>query len=314
MSFLNKKILNYTIGRKPAEAKGGKMSMRLTPSGWGFCGLMGCVFLLSINFSNNLIFAMTFLLAGIAMVGGYHTRSNVKGLVLGEWRSTPVFAGQDAVCRLSVGNPKPNPRHGLLAACSEPFQSVEKQLPGGEQTELILKRPAPQRGRLPSVRAHLQSSFPLGIFRAQLVSGSLPSGLVYPAPVGDQPVSDQPVGREAHLRAESGNYTDMRRYAAGDPLSHIHWQALARFDELYTKEFDGAEGLPALWLRWDDVLASETEQKLSQLCRWVLDTHQKNREYGLELPGITLEPAGDEAHQQDCLRELALYGKTERAV
>ena len=103
----------------------------------------------------------------------------------------------------------------------------------------------------------------------------------------------------------------MRRYTPGDPLSRIHWKALARFDELYTKEFDGAQGQPALWLRWDDVKAAGIEEKLSQLCRWIVEAHAQNREYGLEIPGTKIDPADGESHQQSCLVALALYEENE---
>jgi uncharacterized protein (DUF58 family) len=86
---------------------------------------------------------------------------------------------------------------------------------------------------------------------------------------------------------------------------------MARFDELYTKEFDGARGRPALWLRWEDVRAAGTERKLSQLCRWILDAHKQNREYGLEIPGAVIEPSSGEVHRFACLTALALYGEPE---
>jgi uncharacterized protein (DUF58 family) len=291
-----------------------KLRIRVTPSGWGFCGLICCTFLMSVNFSNNLIFAMTFLLSGIAMVGWYHTRTNVSRLRFANWRIEPVFAGQNAIYRMSVENDSQRTRHGLWAKSLGSLEGAEKHVRAGEQTEVILQRPAPQRGHLKPAPTSMQSCFPLGIFEARIMTGELPKCLVYPAPQGKQLIPDQPVGRQAHLLAESGNYTDMRRYAAGDALSHIHWQALARFDELYTKEFDGAEGQPALWLRWEDVRTSGTEEKLSQLCRWVLDAHQQNREYGLEIPGLKLEPADGESHLQHSLEALACYGKTEPAT
>ncbi|HAI13033.1 MAG TPA: DUF58 domain-containing protein [Phycisphaerales bacterium] len=287
-----------------------KLRTRLTPSGWGFLGLIFCAFLMSVNYTNNLIFAMTFLLIAIALVGWYHTRMNLKGLIVASWRSSPVFAGQNAVYQLAVENDSAKSRHGLSAS-SAGIQGNEKHLVQGEQTQMTLARPTTSRGRLQAADASIDSCFPLGIFRARLFTGELPQCLVYPTPQGEQPLPDHPVGKQAHLQSESGTYTDMRRYTPGDPLSHIHWKAMARFDELYTKEFDGAQGKPALWLCWDDVNASGVEEKLSQLCRWVLDAHGQNREYGLEVPGTQIQPADGDAHLHNCLAALALYGESE---
>lgn len=295
-----------------AEPKRMRVKMRLTPSGWGFLGLIFCGFLMSVNFSNNLIFAMTFLLISIALVGWYHTRVNVKGLLLADWKAEPVFAGQRAVYRMGVENRGRMGRHGLTVRAKNSVDGDESHLADNEKKDMVLERTANERGILAPIQSLLCSSFPLGIFEARMTAGVLPECLVYPVPVGDQPIPEQSAGGLAHLQAESGTYTDMRRYSPGDPMSRISWKVFAKFDELYTKEFDGAQGQPALYLRWDDVYVSGTEQKLSQLCRWVLDAHKKNREFGLELPGTTIEPANEEPHLLDCLRALALFGKTEQ--
>lgn len=303
-SILSKSI---SFGQWKAIPKG-SLSVRLTPSGWGFSGLILCLFLMSINFSNNLIFAMTFLMVSIACVGWYHTRINVRGLRLGEWHVQPVFAGQTISYRVSVTNPISRMRHGIMAKASGHQKQREQSFSANEQLDVLLDRAATERGRLTGGPAHLQSVFPLGIFEVRLAASELPECLVYPKPEGGQPLPDRLAGRDAHLSAESGSFTEMRRYAPGDSLSHINWKAMARFDELYTKEFDGAEGKPALWLRWEDVTAGGVESKLSQLCQWVLEVHQQNREFGLELPGLSIEPASSEAHMKRCLEALACYG------
>lgn len=292
----------------------GRVATRPTPAGWGFAGLILCGFLMAVNFSNNLIFAMTALLVSIALVGWYHTRVNLSGLVCADWKTEPVFAGQKAIWRLTVENGGRQGRHGLRAVSPGALEAGERHLAGGEQGELLLERRTVDRGTLASAPAHLGSCFPLGIFEARLMTKGVPACLVYPRPAGEQPLPERTSGRQAHLQSESGTYTDMRRYAPGDPLSRVSWRAFARFDELYTREFDGAQGQPALWLRWDDVRAGGVEQKLSQLCRWVLDAHGRNREYGLELPGTTIDPAGEESHLRRCLEALALYGETERTA
>ena len=307
-------ILSHSLPmRRPRRASNPKkLRMRLAPAGWGFLGLIGCGFLLSINFSNNLIFAMTFLLITIALVGWHFTRVNLGGLVVADWRVEPVFAGQQAVFQLQVENRAGQNRYGLRVHAPGTQGGDEHSLRPGEQVEMVLRRPAPVRGRLPRLAATIRSAFPLGLFEALLAGGELPVCLVYPAPLGAQPLPDRQSNRNAHQWKEAGSYTDMRRYTPGDPLSRISWKALARFDELYTKEFDGAQGQAALWLRWRDVCASGVEVKLSQLCRWVLDAHRLGREYGLELPGTVIAPAGEETQLRRCLETLALYGVEEQ--
>ncbi|MDR1728123.1 MAG: DUF58 domain-containing protein [Acidobacteriota bacterium] len=298
-----------TLGRKPRP---GRVRTRPTASGWGFFALISCSFLLSVNFTNNLVFTLTFLLASVAAVGWVHTRMNVRGVRLAAWRCEPVFAGQTAVYRATVENLRRERRFDLHAAlCAKPAPEAASReavhVAGGGAAELRLSRPAPARGLLRAARAEVRSGFPLGVFQARLDAGELPECLVYPAPSGGQPFPDRAADARSHLASEAGEYRDLRRFAPGDPLSRVDWKALARFDELYTKEFDGARGEPALRLRWDDVAAGDAERKLSQLCQWALEAHKQGREYGLELPGAVIAPARGEAHLRECLRALALH-------
>lgn len=305
------KLLNKNLFSKRSKSVPMKVHMHLTPSGWGFLGLIFCSFLMSVNFSNNLIFAMTFLLVSIAIVGWYYTRINVSRLRLSDWKCGHVFAGQNIIYKITVKNPEKITCIGLQAASSESVGSKEIHIKGMDQIDMTLKRKTESRGIVKSVPANIESCFPLGIFRAHKTAPPLPDCIVYPEPAGEQPFSDRSSGSQAHLASEAGTYRDIRRYSPGDPLSRIDWKAMARFDELYTKEFDGAEGQPALWLRWDDVKASGTEQKLSQLCMWILEAHKKNREFGLEIPGIVIDPSDEEAHMHKCLGVLSIYGEKE---
>ena len=307
-------LLNTQISLKSFTPGVGKVKTRLAPAGWGFLGLILCGFIMAVNFSNNLIFAMVSLLISIALVGWYQTRMNLSSLVCSDWRTAPVFAGQKAFWKLTVKNGKAYGRHGLRIVSSATKNAAEEYLAPDSETEMILEIQTAERGLIRPASANVVSLFPLGIFKATLIAKDLPECLVYPKPTGSQPIPEHAKGGQAHLSSESGTYTDMRRYSPGDPLSRISWKAFARFDDLYTKEFDGAQGQPTLWLSWDDVRSEEAESRLSQLCRWILDAHARNSEYGLELPGMKISPSEGESHLRSCLKALALYGKAEAEV
>ncbi|QPJ62491.1 MAG: DUF58 domain-containing protein [Candidatus Nitronauta litoralis] len=285
----------------------GSIRTRLTGPGWGFFLMMVCGFLMSVNFSNNLIFAMTFLLSGIALVGCWQTYWNVSGLNLEPWRCEPVFAGHDIRYQCGIENKSQRERFGLFICADSTKEIPEIEISKHDRAEV--KRCTQNRGLKPPVPVGLQSRFPLGLFRSRLSLNNLPGCLVYPAPHGEEPLPQSFEKELAHLGRESDNFAEMRRYAPGDPLSRVSWKAWARTDELYTKEFDGAEGHPALWLRLDQVRAPGLENKISQLCRWILDAHGQNREYGLELPGVRISPGNDENHKRLCLKTLALFGE-----
>lgn len=272
---------------------------------------MLCGFLMSVNFSNNLVFAMTFMLSGIALLGWWQTRINVKGLESGDWRYQAVFAGQPVVYSLQVNNLADRPRYALQLLADDIDPSAKTTLDANSDSAIRLQRNTETRGLLKEADAWLCSGFPLGLFIAKYELHDLPACLVYPRPGGNRPLPEVAEGAQAHRRNESGSYTDMRRYSAGDPVSRIAWRVLARCDEVYVKEFDGAQGQPALWLAWSSVEGLALEEKLSQLCRWVLDAERQDREYGLDIPGIGIAPGSGKAHEQNCLKALALYGVQE---
>jgi len=289
-----------------------RVKLRITPAGSGFMVLMLCGFLLSVNFSNNMIFAMTFLLVGVAVVGCWQTRANLVGLEYGVWRCSPVFVKQEIEYQLVVANPSASLRYGLYMFCRGIEVESEKMIEGNARKTLKWRTVATDRGLMKGKPVELRSRFPLGLFEARLNCGILPDCLVYPAPVGAQKFLNSSQLQMAHQKRESGDYVGMRRYVAGDPPSRIAWKALARTDELFTGEYDGAEGNSALWFCWEDVQTGTVEQKLSQLCRWVLDAHHRGQEYGLELPATVIKPGCAEKHKCVCLRVLALHDMVEQ--
>ena len=283
------------------------LKVRPTKAGSGFGSMIFCGFLMSANFSSNLIFALTFLLAGIALVSWYQTRTNLRRLKLGHWRCQPVFAGQNGVYRLAVSNGGNSKKFAIIATTIQAIPGETQLVASKAHVEFSLEQPAVSRGFIESAPAYLTSQFPLGIYQAKLCTENLPKCLVYPTPKGNQSLPGMRSDQQAHKRHESGSFTDMRRYVAGDPPSRIAWQALARTDEIYTKEFDGAQGESAIWLDWDLVKAPSVEERLSQLCQWVLEAERQDKEYGLDLPGVLIPPAKTKHHQWQCLRVLALY-------
>ena len=50
------------------------------------------------------------------------------------------------------------------------------------------------------------------------------------------------------------------------------------------------------------------EQRLSNLCYWALQYAARGDEYGLRLPGVTIEPGTGQRHQEQVLKALALFG------
>jgi uncharacterized protein (DUF58 family) len=109
------------------------------------------------------------------------------------------------------------------------------------------------------------------------------------------------------LRGGTEDFRGFRSYSQGDSPRHIYWKGLARGAPLLVKEYAAALQAPAMF-DFDAVLASDTEARLSQLCRWIVDADRSAAVYGLRLPDRQIPLASGAAHRRRCLTALALFG------
>ncbi|HNJ83947.1 MAG TPA: DUF58 domain-containing protein, partial [Piscinibacter sp.] len=110
--------------------------------------------------------------------------------------------------------------------------------------------------------------------------------------------------------AEGGEMEGVRSYRRGDPLKLVYWKkaakALASGGELVSRDTAGAVH-QQLWLDWQACATLAPEERLSRLAAWVLAAQRAGAEYGLVLPGASIEPAEGEAQRRRCLEALALW-------
>ena len=56
----------------------------------------------------------------------------------------------------------------------------------------------------------------------------------------------------------------------------------------------------------------DTEARLSQLARWVVEAEAHGERYGVSLPGVLLPADRGPEHRHRCLAALAVFGIDER--
>jgi uncharacterized protein (DUF58 family) len=97
----------------------------------------------------------------------------------------------------------------------------------------------------------------------------------------------------------------LRTYVPGDSIKHIAWKQFAQDKGLYTKEYQ--QFLSAeKWLDWYS-LPHPQEERLGGLCYWALHYEQQHIPYGLNLPGLQLQPDQGPNHLAAVLSALALF-------
>lgn len=310
---LRQRLRGWALRRRGPEASPVSLHRRRiyiipTRLGAAFGLLLFCMLLGAMNYSNSMAFALTFLLTGVVLVAMHHTHRNLLNLSLAAAHTEPVFAGQALQFRVLLHNPT---RHSKIAiGLNWIDQDVHTHVDLASDEHRIISIPAAslRRGYQAAGRMTVHTRYPLGLFYAWNYVQLDTRGLVYPTPEAgrSEPPPAAGEGRDRH-QGLSGqeDFAGLRPYQRRDPPRLIHWKAYPRNHQLMVKQFADPVA-DSLWLDWDSLQGLDPEQRISRLCRWILDIHRAGRSYGLRLPRQQFEPACDEAHMHRCLEALAL--------
>jgi uncharacterized protein (DUF58 family) len=249
------------------------------------------------------------------MVAMLYTHNNVIGLGLNSKPSRPVFVGEKAVFPVEISNPSAAGRRAVWLVCDGYHQLLN--LAPQQSKEVRLSLPTIRRGYLVCSDVILTSRFPIGIFfcwtkRFQPAKRCL----VYPQPLSLLPFpeagessSQKSASRSSFSNAE--DYSGMKPYQPGDRLRDVHWPSFAKTQKLVTIEHQDQTG-DSVTLSWFALpKAMPLEDRLSQLCQWVIEADQAGLRYQLELPNHTEQTNAGETHFHRCLSTLALWEQDE---
>jgi uncharacterized protein (DUF58 family) len=278
-----------------------------TKQGYFFAFVILLLLLASINYSLSLGFVLTFLLGSMAGVAMLHTWRNLAHLRFRPGRCEPVFAGDNA--HFALSSETPSQTRFAVAVRRRGDEAVYADVIPAEPTSLVMTVNAPRRGVLRCGRLEVFTRYPLGFFHAWSYLDFDMAVVVYPRPdptSGNPPAQSRSLSEEGIPIAGDEEFNMLRPYRAGDTPRQIAWKALAREEELLTKEFS-ATASSEFWIDWDEAHGGGVEERLSILCHWVLQAETFGQSYGLRLPGVAIPPARGEAHRARCLEALALY-------
>jgi uncharacterized protein (DUF58 family) len=257
----------------------------------------------SLNYNNNAALLLGFLVISLcnnALISGH---LSLLGLRVRSQSPAPVFAGQMLTLQLAVTPRQPAPKT-FTAAFNEYRQAFQL---GPDESTVSLSIATESRGLFTIDRISLNTVQPLGLARAWCYLNLQEQVWVYPVPAG-KPLNAWLAAAEGGHGQRTRNKSDqphhLREYRTGDSRKQIAWKASARNGQLQVREYEAASA-DDLLLDWAQLPSLDYEQRISQLCLWVVQAEQKQRRYALTLPNLKLPVGGGESHQQRCLEALA---------
>lgn len=267
-------------------------------------GLIG-----AINYQLSLGFFLTFLLFGLFIVALLHTWASLPGLQFEVGAANPVFCGEHACFYLQLRNPTSRPRHDIRITIKH-SSCWQGEVAGQASVRIPLAVQTTHRGNFHLPNLRVDSSAPLGWFRAWQTLAIPAQCLVYPAPESTPPplpdLRDVGIGVMDTLQGDD-DFAGLREYHTSDSPRHIAWKQLARQQQLLSKQWHTPLS-GQIMLDWHDLPELDAEARLSRLAAWVLMAQARELRYGLILPAQRWEADNGPAHQARCLAALALYG------
>ena len=299
--------MSSSLSEEPIRLSYKRIYILPTRRGLGFVMLIALLLLIAFIYNNNLVYLLSFLLASLFFITILHTVKALEGLVIRKGRSPNIFAGEFVENSLIIENSSHTSRYSVqLGLDKDNMQAVD--INAQQNTRISLPQRASKRGWFMSSRPTVASCYPFGLFRAWNNLDIELKTLVYPQPImQDCPLPENNSSDNAQGNAQKGqdDFYGLQSYQPGDSIRHIHWRSFAKGQGLYTRQYSGAQS-SEIWLDYEQTTGAGQEERLSQMCRWVLEADKAEVAYGFRLAGLTIEPGRGEVHSTQCLEALAL--------
>ena len=300
-------------------------SLRLRPTGlWLIFGpVLLCMWLAAVNYSNNLVYAVLYLIGALSFISIFHTWRNLASLQVDHIRIQPAFAGEDVRMEIYLRNPSGRTIYGLFFARLGDEAGLTRRLmplylqggggvriAAGDSCCVEVAFSAERRGMYRFGSLLVRTSYPFGLFWTSFRLPVEAEYFIYPQPKGraDWP-GLQPSGEQGSPVSQKpgDDFSGVRAYMPGESLRHVDWKAFARGRPLSIKQFTGGSGYE-LWLDASQMGRLPLEARLSQLALWIVNAEKEEIPYALKLGRTSLPLGLGAAQSRRALEALAVAG------
>jgi uncharacterized protein (DUF58 family) len=273
-----------------------------------FGAMLAVMLIAGLNYANSTALFLTFLLAGFALVSMHQCHRNLLRASFVTASAPPMFAGTKGVLFVTLGNDARFVRYGIEVSVLDGARG-NLDIPVNGQARASVPLPESKRGVLRIDRLNITTSYPYNLFQAWTWVHLPLEVLVYPRPHGSAPMpteSGHKSGTRAMALAGADEWRSLRPFRDGDSPRQVAWTAYARGSPLLVKEYS-ALGADLRMFDFGQLRQLDTEARLEQLARWIVDADSRGERYGLALPDRFVEPDSGPQHRHECLEALARY-------
>jgi uncharacterized protein (DUF58 family) len=275
----------------PVTLRRNRIYILPTRLGVAYGAMLFAMLLGGMNYNNNLGLGLTFLLVGLGLVTMHHCHGTLSGLRLRLLAAESGFVGDTVRFRWLLENDSKLSRPAIEVRLERigGARGRPLEVPALGTAEACLAIAATRRGRVALERFVVSTAHPLGFFRAWAVVHPTHAAVAWPQPAGRDrapPRTATDTGAAQFSSAGDDDFAGLRPFVAGDSLRRVAWKAYARGQGLHTMQYAGTDVVSHLF-EWDALPGLGTEERLAQLCRWVLDAHDRGEAFGLRLPAST---------------------------
>ena len=264
-------------------------------------GAIVSLFLQAYMHNYNIVYIMMFCITAVAGTSTLYGMFNLHPVQIKFLSSQRFFAGEKARYTLGVHNGSDYTCYDLSLHAENDTQYIAR-LDARESVALSFSADFSKRGYATLAPIRLTSYFPFAheIKSKQfLLENKL---IVYPKPLGDS-LFDR-FAAELHLQGDLSDFDTVSRFRQGENIGAIHWASLAKNDTLMSKRFLYEQRRNTLHFDFK-TLRGEREERLSQLCLWVLECEKHAFAFTLALGGEVLD--SKKVDTDAILTKLALY-------
>lgn len=249
----------------------------------------------------NLVYITLFFVFSLAFSSAPIGILNLGNLEVKFKKQGRIFAQKEGQILVDIINTSPTPSWSITLHGTDDTSVTLTQVKGEDSKSVALPFFTSNRGTFSYGNCYLESKYPLSTARLTKPIDEVYSGIAYPEPKGKS-LNTFLHEQESHY-GEEKEFDGLREYDGSQKISHIHWASVAK-GEMAVKVFAKETRIHNLVFSYS-TLTGDKENRLSQLCLWVLECEKQHLPFTIQMPHKQL--SSNKESTDEILENLARY-------